>query len=264
MQSSAQTFPHSPRWLAFTGSQIDRIRINDLSRASVDGVPVWVKKRTSVSHGLVRVANIFFQLARNPVEVLATGEHWQRWEVEMFLALNGGTRLAGVAGNGAVYAEILPGADLVQLLEENRLNKAVLGMAGEAFRRMHAMRDPLTGDFFSHGDPHLGNVIIDEKRECSGWIDFETRHTGGLSTTERHADDLLVFLLDLAGRSSREEWEERSRAFLDGYRRGEILHALKERLTLPAGWGAVWWAVRTSYLSRREMKWRMDDLRKRL
>jgi len=237
---SARTFTSASRWTAFMGCQIDRIRINTLSRDTVEGVPVWVKKRTPVSHWLVRVANGFFQLAHNPVEVLATGEHWRRWEVEMFMALHGGNRLAGVAGDGAVYAEILPGADLVQFLKENRLNAAVLGLAGDAFRQMHAKRDPLSGDYFSHGDPHLGNVIIDEKCARSGWIDFETRHTGGLSAGELHADDLLVFLLDLAGRSTREEWEWRSRAFLDGYGRAEVLHFLKKRLTLPAGWGAVW------------------------
>jgi tRNA A-37 threonylcarbamoyl transferase component Bud32 len=52
---------------------------------------------------------------------------------------------------------------------------------------------------WSHGDAGTNNVIYDEKTSQVRLIDFEIVHRKSLPTKSRHADDLLVSLLDLLG-----------------------------------------------------------------
>lgn len=256
-----QTISPAPGWIARTGSRIDLIRINDLSRDTIAGVPVWVKRRTWLSRLLVPVANGFFWLAGNPVEVFATNAEWQRNETRTFLLLNGENRRVGALRTDSVYAEALPGTDLVGLLRDNDLTPEVMQSVGKAFRQMHRTLNPATGELFSHGDPHLGNVLYDDLSQSVNWVDFETIHCGNLDVRERHADDLLVLLLDLVGRASEEQWQSLSPAFLQAYQEPGVLAELKNRLRLPSGLGAIWWAVRTSYLGREELRRRIHWLR---
>ncbi len=251
-------------WLARTGNRIDRIRINDVSRVEMGGQSVWVKRRTRLSRWLIPVANGFFWLAGNPVEVLPTNETWQDHEVRAFRVLNGPHRNVGVLGADSVYAEDLPGLDLVDLLRKSELSSSVMEQVGAAFLKMHRTWNPLSADWFSHGDPHLGNVLFDEENGSVNWIDFETRHRTRLTAVERHADDLLVLLLDLVGRADNSLWRELSPAFLAGYEDSAVIAELKTHLRLPVGLGALWWAVRTSYLTRPELRRRIDWLREQL
>ncbi|HEX8371644.1 MAG TPA: hypothetical protein VF585_02595 [Chthoniobacterales bacterium] len=250
--------------LSRTGEQIDRIRINAISRETVAGVPVWVKRRTGLSRLLVPVANGFFWLAGNPVEVFATNTAWQQHEVRSFLLLNGANLQAGLMQDNSVYAEDLPGSDLVHWLDQKKLSPEIMQSVGAAFRKVHQTPNPTTGELFSHGDPHLGNVLYDAAAGLVSWLDFETLHRRGLQTTERHADDLLVLLLDLMGRATEEEWKILSPAFLAAYGQAEVLLELKKRLHPPSGFGAIWWAVRTSYLTRKELRLRAGWLRDQL
>ena len=251
-------------WIARTGSQIDRIRINEVSCRVVDGRNVWVKRRTPMSRWLVPIANGFFWLAGNPVEVFTTGAAWQDHELETFRLLNGSERNVGTLEANSVYAEALPGSDLVGLLEKSELSSSVMSRVGEAFRKMHRTWNPITGEWFSHGDPHLGNVLFDAENDDIKWVDFETIHHPRLTVTERHADDLLVLLLDLVGRTDASLWDELSPAFLSGYADLAVLAELKKRLRPAIGFGALWWAVRTSYLTRPELRRRIGWLRDRL
>src|SRR5258705_8552538 len=52
----------------------------------------------------------------------------------------------------------------------------------------------------------MTNVIYDEKAHRARLIDFEIRHEKSLPAPARHADDLLVFLLDLVSRVSSRQW----------------------------------------------------------
>ncbi len=259
-----QTISQAPGWIARTGSRIDQIRINTLSRDTNAGVPVWVKRRTWFSRWLVPVANGFFWLAGNPVEVFATNAEWQRNETRIFLLLNGENRRVGALHTNAVYSEVLPGSDLVRLLKDNNLTPEVMQSVGKAFHQMHRTLHPATGELFSHGDPHLGNVLYDNVSQSVNWVDFETIHRTGLCAGERHADDLLVLLLDLVGRASEEQWHSLSPAFLEAYYEPDVLAELKDRLRLPTGLGAIWWAVRTSYLDRKQLGRRISWLRENL
>ena len=251
-------------WIARTGDQIDRIHINVVSRDVQAGRCVWVKRRTTLSQLLIPVANGFFWVAGNPVKVFRTNAAWLRHETTSFQLLNGSDRAAGALGSHTVYAEELPGADLAALLKKNALNDTIMKIVGAAFRKMHGTYNPITLDWFSHGDPHLGNVLYDVASHRIGWLDFETAHRSQLHTIERHADDLLVLLLDLVGRSDEPLWRSLSPAFLKEYDNPEVISELKKRLHPPRGFGAIWWAVRTSYLNRRELQKRLTWLRDRL
>ena len=248
-------------WIARTGSHIDRIRINNVTRGTIAGRSVWVKRRTPLSRWLIPVANGFFWLAGNPVEVFPTSEAWQVHEQRTFRLLNGTHRAVGVLERNAIYAEDLPGSDIVSLLEKNELSSSVMNLVGVAFRKMHRTWNPLNGEWFSHGDPHLGNVLFDRNNGQTHWVDFETTHRSRLLDVERHADDLLVLLLDLIGRTNESMWQTLSVAFLSGYQDALVIADLKKRLLPPSGFGALWWAVRTSYLTRPELRKRIGWLR---
>lgn len=249
------------RGWSVAGPAIDRIRINRLEKVTREGRPAWLKTRKSISRCLIPVANLFFQLAGNPVEVLASGPEWIRRETEMFRLVNGSGRLAGPAGTGAFYSEALPGEDLVCWLKSGRMETGIFSVVGESFRRFHELTDPATGGFFTHGDPHLGNLLFHAGSGRVYLIDFETRHLPDLPLVERRADDLLVFLQDLLGRTSEGDWREFSGAFLRGYGEAGVLGCLQERLQLPQGFSRIWWANRTSWLPRVELARRLEILR---
>jgi hypothetical protein len=86
-------------------------------------------------------------------------------------------------------------------------------------------------------------------------IDFEVMHDPTLSEEERHADDVLVFLQDMAGRIAAERWLPCAEAFLAAYDRPEILARLQPALRRLPAWGfaRLWWAVRTTFLPRAEL-----------
>jgi hypothetical protein len=78
----------------------------------------------------------------------------------------------------------------------------MLKAAGSEYRPAHHFKNEEFGSAWSHGDASMTNVIYDEETGRSRLIDFEIRHEKSLPATARHADDLLVFLLDLVGRVS--------------------------------------------------------------
>ena len=86
-------------------------------------------------------------------------------------------------------------------------------------------------------------------------------HDRCLSSAERHADDLLVFLQDLVGRISADRWLPAAACFLQSYQHREVIEALKRRLVVPKGVPRVWWAIRTSYIKPSELNRRVALLR---
>ena len=76
--------------------------------------------------------------------------------------------------------------------------------------------------------------------------------------------DLLVFIQDMVGRISEEQWLPSAQAFLEGYGRPEIVARLRKKLVVPSGLSRVWWAVRTTYLNSRELQRRVAALRERI
>jgi len=249
------------RFAVAAESALNRIKINAISKEIRNGRPVWVKRRRAAGGPVARFANLFFRWAQNPVYVWPRLEAWQEWEIYCFRKLNGDAFQAFAEGNSVVCAEKLPGTSLSEHLDNGTLTTDMLGAAALEFRRAHQLWCERFNGPWSHGDAHLANVLYDEAEHRARFIDFEVIHKSCLSAVERHADDLLVFLQDMAGRVRSDLWLPYSLAFIGTYEDPEVIAALKHRLVVPRGVPRVWWAVRTRCINGRELRQRVQALR---
>ena len=250
------------RILKAAGALVDTIKINALTREDRDGRVFWIKRRTWTARPIMACANRFFGVAGNPVVALTDRAAWRDWEVECFLRLHGERYQAFTHGAGAVAAEELPGRNLSQHLHDGTLTHSMLAAAARELRRAHQQESAAFLDgIWSHGDPHAGNFVYEEATDRARLIDFEVMHHRTMHAGERHADDLLVLLQDLAGRVSSDQWLPAALAFLGAYERPEIIARLRQKLVVPGGLGRVWWAVRTTYLGTSELRRRIAALR---
>jgi hypothetical protein len=248
--------------LKSAGALVDRIKINSVAREIRGGRPMWIKRRRRAAVPVMACANAFFNAVGNPVRALDDFAEWQRWEVDCFLALHGAEGLRAFAdGTRAVAAEEVPGVNLSHYLDRGTLTPPMLAAAARELRRSHERTCEEFAGAWSHGDPHAGNFVYDSQSDRARLIDFEVKHHASLPANARHADDLLIFLQDMVGRISAEQWLPCAREFLDSYRRPEIIALLREKLIVPRGIARVWWAVRTTYLARPEIERRIASLR---
>ena len=241
--------------------QTARIHASAPPLAECEGHPVMPKRRRRAAWLVMRVANAFFRLARNPVEPIASDGEWRTWEVDCFRMLHGPEFSAGVNRAGTPFVSVLPGGDLSRLLEAGTLRPQHLAAAGAELRRAHGFHSSHFGGCWSHGDSHTGNFLFDAETGRARLVDFEMRHHRDLPEARRHADDLLVMLQDVCGRCERDAWLPLAEGFLAGYGRGEIIALLGDLLRVPQGFPRLWWAVRTSWMPRRELERRMGALR---
>ncbi|MEO6742717.1 MAG: hypothetical protein ABIP20_20955 [Chthoniobacteraceae bacterium] len=223
--------------------------------------PMMPKRRRRAAWLVMRVANAFFGLARNPVEAIAAGDEWRSWEVECFRLLHGPEFTARWDHAGLPFVSVLPGGDLSRHLTAGTLRPEHLAAAGAELCRAHLLPSAFHGAAWSHGDPHTGNFLHDPATGRARLVDFEMRHHRDLPETRRHADDLLVMLQDVCGRCASDAWMPLATAFLEGYGRREIIASLDGLLRVPRGIPRVWWAVRTSWMRRAELERRMGELR---
>jgi len=249
------------RILSAAGALVDRIKINAVSREWREGRALWVKRRSWTAPPIMACANRFFRLAGNPVRAIDELAAWQRWEVDCFLRLHGERFQAFADGANAVAAEEVPGESLSRHLTRGTLTALMLQAAARELRRAHATESEFFRGPWSHGDPHSGNFVYEPEADRARLIDFEVMHHPDIPAEERHADDLLVLLQDMAGRVDAEEWLPNARAFLTGYGRPEIAALLRGKLVVPRGLGRLWWAVRTTYLAPTELERRVRALR---
>lgn len=252
------------RWLTGAINQlVDGIRINSVSRVLNGKQAFWIKTRRSIAQPILKIANRFFDLAQNPIQALDDRALWQEWEVHCFAQLHANEDLqAGPSGASAVWSHELPGRSLSSHIEAGTLSPAMLEAAGRELHRCHqvAIRDTL----WSHGDCHTGNLIYDPSENRARVIDFEVRHRGDLSSAERHADDLLVFLQDLLGRRAPGILVAEACHFLTGYGSEvlPLLPLLLLKLEFPQHLCArLWWGIRTTHLTCAELRRRLELLR---
>lgn len=210
---------------------------------------------------VLRLANGFFRLAKNPVEAVIGNEAWQRWEVDCFRRLHGPTFASGLDKSGSAWIEVLPGRSLSDALAAGTLDTAMLQAAGAELRRAHNEPCPHYGEGWSHGDPHTGNFLYDPTAGRARLIDFEVRHLREMPAHDRHADDVLVLLQDICGRCSADQWRSLARAVLEGYGKSSVTSRIRDRLEVPGGIPRLWWAVRTTWMRRRELESRLSELR---
>jgi len=252
-----------------TGSFIDSIRINRIEREDRDGRTFWVKNRRRWSHAVIHCANAFFFVAENPVVVWADPREWQRWETESFRLLHGAEGYRAFAEDGKAWAEQLPGIVLEEPAREGRLTEEMLAAAASELKRAHRLPCKELGGRWSHGDPHLGNFVFDERSRRARLIDFELAHRPGMPDAERHADDLLVVfqsMMGYPGYSSLSQWLAAVAVFLRNYRDGSpgeqrVFERLRQRLRPPTGISRIWWSIRTDYIPADERSRRIAALR---
>ena len=107
----------------------------------------------------------------------------------------------------------------------------------------------------------MTNVIYNEKTGRARLIDFELVHEKSLPAKSRHADDLLVFLLDILAIVPNRQWLPFAQYFLNEYENVHVIAALEDQLTLPNGLAWIWWGVRTSFTNPAKVKRRLAKLR---
>ena len=228
---------------------IDAVRVNESVPVTINGRSYWLKRRRFGSSLIIIGGNIFLKFSNSKIWMFARTRNWQAWEVESYRLLYGSESDIDIIGSDSVRIPNVPGISLKRFLVANTLTPEILSAAAIEFRRAHSLTIPLRTELWSHGDSHLENVLYDATTHQAHLIDFETCHQPDLSATDRHADDLLVFLLDLLGRDQSDNWLERSRIFLQIYANRAVLEKLSTRLTLPRGLELILWKTRTNHIS---------------
>jgi hypothetical protein len=219
-----------------------------------------IKRRTVYSEPLAELANVYFRMAGIPIRFWAKIADWRRWEVNCFNMLNGDCFHAHASGANTVCADKLPGRSLSHHLNEGTLTREMVEAAGHEFRRAHQLwSDEFRGPW-SHGDAGTNNVLFDERTGRARLIDFEIVHDKSLTTESRHADDLLVFLLDLLALAPNPQWLDLAFAFLNAYDNAPVIAQLNDQLAIPTGIAWIWWGVRTSFANPAKVKRRLQKI----
>ena len=239
---------------------VDSLKVNSVSEQMRRGRRIINKRRTIYSEPLAELANVYFRMAGIPIRFWAKIEGWRRWEVKSFNMLNGDQFHARPSGANTICADKLSGRSLGDHLKEGTLTREMMEAAGHELRRAHQLwSDEFCGPW-SHGDAGTNNVIYDEKSGRARLIDFEIVHEKSLPTKSRHADDLLVFLLDLLALAPNRRWLTLVLAFLNAYDNAPVIAQLKNQLAMPTGMAWIWWGVRTSFANPAKVKRRLQKI----
>jgi hypothetical protein len=249
-----------PKALNATARFVDSLKINSVSERVRRGRPLVIKRRLTYGEALAELANVYFRMSAIPIRFWAKTEDWRRWEVKSFNMLNGDRFRARASGTNTVCADKLPGRSLWDHLIEGTLTSEMMEAAGQELRRAHLLwSDEFRGPW-SHGDAGTNNMIYDETTGRARLIDFEIVHEKSLGAKSRHADDVLVFLLDLLAVAPNPQWLALALAFLNAYDSAPVLAHLKKELAMPTGMAWIWWGVRTSFANPAKMKRRLQKI----
>jgi len=249
-----------PKVLNAAARFVDSLKINLVSEQMRRGRPVVIKRRLVYSEPLAGLANVYFRMAGIPIQFWAKTEDWRRWAVKCFNMLNGDRFRARPSGANSVCADKLPGRSLWDHLIDGTLTLKMMEAAGQELRRAHQLWSDEFHGPWSHGDACMTNAIYDETTGRARLIDFEIVHRKSLSAKSRHADDLLVFLLDLLAVAPNSQWLALTLAFLKNYDNAPVLAQLKKELALPTGMAWIWWGVRTSFANPAKVKRRLQKI----
>jgi hypothetical protein len=240
---------------------VDSLKINSVSEEVRRRRPLLIKRRAAYSGPLADLANVYFRMAGIPIRFWTKTDEWRQWEVKCFNMVNGDRFHAWASGANTVCADKLPGKSLWDHLNEGTLTREMMEAAGRELRRAHQFRNDAFRGPWSHGDAGMNNVIFDKKNGRAHLIDFEIIHERPLPAKSRHADDLLVFLLDLMSTAPNPRWLTLALAFLNAYDDAAVIAQLKKQLALPRGMAWIWWGVRTSFANPAKVKRRLEKLR---
>ena len=239
---------------------VEALKINSVTEKLRRGRPVVVKRRNIHSEQMADLANLYFRMVDIPIRFWSKVEDWRRWETDCFQMLNGDRFRVFPSGANAVCVEKLPGEGLWDHMNRGTLTRRMLVAAARELRRAHHFWSDEFRGRWSHGDATTTNVIYDHKSDRARLIDFEIIHEKSLPTTARHADDLLVFLLDMVGIVPSRQWLPFALCFLNTYADANVLTELRRQLALPGGLAWIWWGVRTNFANPAKVKRRLAGL----
>jgi hypothetical protein len=196
-----------------------------------------------------------------PIRYLSDVRGWRRWEANCFQMLNGDRFRAKITDARTVCLDKLPGQSLWDHMKQGTLNERMLESAGKEYRRAHQFWRNEFGGPWSHGDASMPNVIYDEKTRRVRLIDFEIMHEKSLPATTRHADDLLIFLLDMVDGVPTRQWLPFTTCFVKAYADRDVIAEFQKRLVIPSGLSLIWWNVRTNFAKTGKVERRLRALR---
>jgi hypothetical protein len=244
-----------------TATFVDSLKISSTSEKVRRGRKVVIKRRNIYGEQLADLANLYFRMSGIPIRFWSKMKDWQRWEVECFKMLNGDRFRVFASGAKTVRFDKLPGESLWDHMNRRTLTRQMLEAAGREYCRVHQLWSNEFGGPWSHGDASMANVIYNEKTGRARLIDFELVHEKSLPGRSRHADDLLVFLLDILAVVPSRQWLPFALYFLNAYGNQRAIVALKDQMALPNGMAWIWWGVRTSFANQSKVKRRLAKLR---
>ena len=239
---------------------VDSLKINSISEKVRRGRRVVVKRRNIYSEQLADLANLYFRLSNIPIRFWSKVEDWKRWEAGCFQMLNGDRFRVFASDAETVCFDKLPGESLWDHMNRGTLTRPMLEATGREFRRAHQFWSEEFRDLWSHADATTTNVIYDKKTRRARLIDFEIVHHKSLPAITRHADDLLVFLLDILAIAPSRQWLPFALCFLNAYGDTEVIAELENQLAVPSGLAWIWWGVRTSFAKPAKVKRRLAKL----
>ena len=239
---------------------VDSLKINSVSERMRHGRRFVIKRRHGYGEPLAELANVYFRMAGIQIHFWSKTEQWRQWEISCFNMLNGDRFHARPSGANGVCADKLPGTSVWDHLNDGTVSYQMMEAAGHELRRAHQFWcDEFRGPW-SHGDAGTNNMIYDQRTGRARLIDFEIVHLKSLSRKARHADDLLVFLLDLMAVAPNQEWLGLALAFLKAYDNASVIAELNNQLSVPKGIAWIWWGVRTSFANPGKVKRRLKKI----
>jgi hypothetical protein len=241
-------------------SFVESLKINSITEKVRRDRQVVIKRRNVYGERGADLINFYFRAAGIPIRYLRDVREWRRWEARCFQMFNGDRFRATVTNNRTVTLDKLPGDNLWEHMNRGTLTLRMLKAAGNEYRRAHHFKTKELGNGWSHGDASMTKVIYDEKAHRTRLIDFEIRHEKSLPASARHADDLLVFLLDMVGRIPNRQWLSFAICFLRAYNDAAVIRELKKRLVVPSGLALIWWNGRTKFTASAKVKRRFQAL----
>ena len=225
---------------------IDHIAINQTT--TIEGY--LFKRRKRGRSWIIIFGNIFLKLSNSKILMFPSTKAWQKHEYKSYLCLYGGG--CEIVDGDTLRIHPFEGQSIRDYLQEDAITTAMMTAFSHELRRVHQL------DNWSHGDLHTHNVLWDGQR--IRFIDFETYHQRAMTIHERHADDLLVFLLDFMGRCSSDNWLSHCQTLIASYNDHEVLQHLQDRLYMPRGLELVLWKTRTNYLPNHSLADRLNTL----
>ena len=250
-----------PSGLADVASRlVEAIAINSIWEKKQNGRRLVIKRRNPHGEQLADLTNLYFRVANIPIRFWSKVNEWRKWEIDCFKMLNGDRFRAYPSGQRCVVEEKLPGVVLYDLIDRGRCTKQMLQTAAAELKRAHQFWSDKFRGPWSHGDATTQNFLYDARRNRARLIDFEIIHERSLSAAARHADDLLVFLLDMVGRLPGRQWIPFAVTFLKAYGVPAVIRELRKQLDLTGGLAWIWWGVRTNFTNPAKVKRRLTSL----